>query len=1162
MEKLNMKTSNESRVEQFMNALGKTSFKLLGERSDRIGVHSFIILKNSNEIIPENQIYINFTNNVKDWFELLQNNLNEIKNSQSVEQKYVWLIANDYHSGILGFTNCLRKEPNGLKIRCIYNGQRNCSIDIESEFFKNIVKLNLQINAIGPDGSFGSYKHFSLPDEDNELVPVEHCFLNAQTRGDLSSLGWFEAQHKHWPINRKPEEFFFTVYYSALNFRDIMLATGKLPPDALPLEISLDDCLLGIEFAGRDENGNRVMGMKQSKSLATTLVYDDASCLTWPIPDKWTMEEAVTIPVAYGTAYYALLIRGNLREKETVLIHSGSGSVGQAAITICLSYNCHLYITVGSEEKRKFLMEKFPQLKPNQFASSRDTAFEKMILQDTNGKGVDIVLNSLADDKLFASINCLAPYGRFLEIGKFDLSQNSKLNLSQIMKNKTFHGILLDNMIHVYDCTPMNILRQRGKIRDLIYEGMENGVIQPLNRTIFTVDECEKAFRYMTTGKHMGKILIKIREEEIAGNSDFAEIMARNDSLRIPALPRTVFHSDKSYIITGGLGGFGLELMNWMIEREARHFVLTSRNGVKNLYQKWRIDHFTEMGVKIEIFIDDATADDGVDRLIDTAQKLAPLDGIFHLAMVIKDGLFDNQTIDSFEDVIKPKANIFLQLDKLTRQRSICLNYFVAFSSVSCGVGNPGQSNYGLGNSVIERVCDQRRLDGLHGLAIQWGPIGDVGYIIDNFRGNDIVICGTVPQRIPSCLNVLDRLLQNPFAVCSSLIWSDKKFGLHCGKTSLIKTVAHILGVKDYEKLEPNVTLGELGMDSLMTVEVKQVIERDYDVVFSLQDLRKLTVAQIIEIGQGKAKELLTANDGENKTNEKQSMDEKLAPNQPIVYLNDIINGDPILFFPPLDSTFDSMLHIAQKLNRPVIGLNWSHELKDFKSINDTATYFIRMLETQLPNLDRYDVVAYSFGGVVALEMGLQLQQKKSDRLQRYNQLILLDSSPRQFKIYTDVIAKKYSIENNKITDTAYVDSMLMYLRGKVTMDNTKIRETLLNMNDNQQRIKFLANIIRQTQNMDIKDETLDYLMQTHYNKLFMVNQYDCPTKQFEGDIILIRASNVLLKSDYNAKNIRDDYCLDDLITGKCHLHILDGDHETFITNNHEQLIQLIRNYV
>ena len=428
MDKLNMKISNESRVEQVMTALGKTSFKLLGERSDRMGVHSFLIRKISIEIIPENQIYINFTNNVKDWFELLQNSLKEIKNSQIVEQKFVWLIANDYNSGVLGFTNCLRKEPDGLRIRCIYNGQSNCSIDVESEMVKNIVKLNLQMNAIGPDGSFGSFKHFSLSSEDTELIPVEHCFLNAHTRGDLSSLRWFEAQHKHWPANRKPTENFFTVYFASLNFRDIMLATGKLPPDALPLEIGLDDCLLGIEFAGRDENGNRVMGMKQSKSLATTLVYDDASCLTWPIPDKWTMEEAVTIPVAYGTAYYALLIRGNLREKEKVLIHSGSGAVGQAAIAICLSYNCHLFITVGSEEKRTFLMEKFPHLKPNQFASSRDTAFEKMILQATDGKGVDVVLNSLAEDKLFASVNCLAPYGRFLEIGKFDLSQNSKLS--------------------------------------------------------------------------------------------------------------------------------------------------------------------------------------------------------------------------------------------------------------------------------------------------------------------------------------------------------------------------------------------------------------------------------------------------------------------------------------------------------------------------------------------------------------------------------------------------------------------------------------------------------------------------------------------------------------------------------------------------------------
>jgi fatty acid synthase len=205
-----------------------------------------------------------------------------------------------------------------------------------------------------------------------------------------------------------------------------MLATGKLPPDALPGDMALQDCILGLEFAGRDHNGKRVMGMVPAKGLATTVVVDDPEFL-WPIPDKWTMEEASTVPVVYGTAYYALVVRGGLEPGESVLIHSGSGGVGQAAISICLSMGCEVYTTVGSNEKREYLKKEFPQLTDKNFANSRDTSFEQHVLRQTAGRGVDVVLNSLSEEKLQASVRCLAQHGRFLEIGKYDLSQNNPL---------------------------------------------------------------------------------------------------------------------------------------------------------------------------------------------------------------------------------------------------------------------------------------------------------------------------------------------------------------------------------------------------------------------------------------------------------------------------------------------------------------------------------------------------------------------------------------------------------------------------------------------------------------------------------------------------------------------------------------------------------------
>lgn len=191
--------------------------------------------------------------------------------------------------------------------------------------------------------------------------------------------------------------------------------------------MELQDCILGLEFSGRDENGNRVMGMTPTKGLATTLVIKNWD-FVWPIPQHWSMEEAATVPVVFATAYYALIIRGKLKRRESVLIHSGSGGVGQAAIAICLSLDCQLFISCGSESKQEFLKNEFQsKISDKNFCSSRDCNFESSIMSETNGRGVDIVLNSLSEEKLQASVRCLAKNGRFLEIGKYDFSQNNDL---------------------------------------------------------------------------------------------------------------------------------------------------------------------------------------------------------------------------------------------------------------------------------------------------------------------------------------------------------------------------------------------------------------------------------------------------------------------------------------------------------------------------------------------------------------------------------------------------------------------------------------------------------------------------------------------------------------------------------------------------------------
>lgn len=174
------------------------------------------------------------------------------------------------------------------------------------------------------------------------------------------------------------------------------------------------------------------MGIVEAQALATTVVADVR--LTWPVPDHWTLEQAATVPVVYATVYYALVVRGKMTKGDRVLIHAGSGGVGLAAITIALAYGCEVYTTVSSEEKKSFLKKRFPQLRDENFSNSRSVEFKYDIMHATNGRGVDLVLNSLSEDKLQASVQCLAKNGRFLEIGKFDLSNNTNLGMAIFLK--------------------------------------------------------------------------------------------------------------------------------------------------------------------------------------------------------------------------------------------------------------------------------------------------------------------------------------------------------------------------------------------------------------------------------------------------------------------------------------------------------------------------------------------------------------------------------------------------------------------------------------------------------------------------------------------------------------------------------------------------------
>ncbi|ETN68037.1 hypothetical protein AND_000128 [Anopheles darlingi] len=856
---------------------------------------------------------------------------------------------NDASSGIIGLVNCLRKEPNIQPVTCFFIDDPNApSFDPSNPFYKDQIDLGLAVN-VYRNGQWGMYRHFKLLEPMRYEPTAGHCYGSCLKSGDLSSLTWMLG-----PISERPPIGpLIRVAYSSLNFKDVMIATGRLSTETYDSSRLDQDYILGFEYSGVTAAGKRVMGICSLGSLSTLVEADPL--FTLDVPDEITLEQAASIPTVYATVYTAFFICSHIRKGNSILIHAGTGGIGIAAIRVCLAYGLEIFTTVSTKEKREFLLSYFPDLKPENIGNSRDTTFENLIKLRTNGRGVDFVLNSLSEEKLQASVRCLAKGGHFLEIGKYDMMKDSKLAMTLFQKGISFTAVLVDLMFKEKRELMENLHK-------LIMSDLSRGIIQPLPTTAFQAHEMEQAFRYLATAKHI----------------------------------------EQSFVIAGGLGGFGLELADWLIIRGCRKLLLSSSRGISKPYQQYRIRLWESYGVQVRISTEDISTSQGCRRLLQQASDMGPVAGIYNLAVQLRDAIIENQSVDKFVECLAPKANATSHLDVISRKLCPMLKHFVVFSSVSCGRGNAGQSNYGMANSIMERIIERRVADGLPGKAIQWGAIGEVGIVADMQEDRiDMEIGGTLQQRLSSCIQVLDQLLTSNEPIVASMVVAEKRSSSG-GAKNIIEAVMNIMNIRDMKSVSVESTLADIGMDSLMAVEIRQVLERDFDIILTPQDLRTLTFSKLQKLADAKAE-----NEAEESLVKQLELEDLLASfgdeaasHQTILRLpsksNEVKYDLAVLIIPGIESVCSPVwTKIASQINAPTFILQTFDKASDEQTIPGIVdSVFDEMFQTVFDKGQQFLVIGYSFGSLLALEIVKRLESRSLR-----GKLMMIDGSPIALRV-------------------------------------------------------------------------------------------------------------------------------------------------------------------
>ncbi len=482
----------------------------------------------------------------------------------------------------------------------------------------------------------------------------------------------------------EPREVRVAVEAAGLNFWDVFRAIGLV-----------DEGLLGGELCGRVLEAGSAVTHVEPGDLVVGLAFGTFGSevvtraeMVTRAPEGLPVADLATMPTAFVSALLSF-DEAELKSAERVLIHAGAGGVGLAAIQLAQAAGAEVFAT-ASAPKQAYLRS----LGVEHVFDSRTTAFGREILDATAGAGVDVVLNSLTGEGFIdASLSCLARGGRFVELARVDIF--SEQEMAAARPDVAYTILKLDVLKEHDPAVPGDALRR-------VMERVAAGELRPLTYSRWPLTEAGPAMKCMRAARHLGKIVLTA--SPLAGGR---------------------LRPDRTYLVTGGMGGIGCAVAGWLADRGAEAIVLNGRRAPDPEASE-AIAALRERGVRLQVELADVTDADAVDAMLARIEgELPPLGGVIHSVGVLADAALGNQSWETFERVLWPKMLGAWHLHRATEHRE--LDLFLLFSSIVGTMGNAGQANHAAANAFLDQLAAHRRARGLPGQAIAWGAWSGLG---------------------------------------------------------------------------------------------------------------------------------------------------------------------------------------------------------------------------------------------------------------------------------------------------------------------------------------------------------------------------------------------------------------------------------------------------